>query len=246
VIHIPIQFECDNCGEIAEKSPSHMTDGNNYCDRNCMSEHRKGVRHSVECNYCGKEFKISPSRHNQSDNFYCKKECESKYRSENAATGEAHPNYERVDTDCDYCGEAISIIKWCYENYEHNFCGNECHYDWNSENIKGEAHPNYKDGSAPEKYPRAFYRVREEIVDSYSAKCIVCDMSQKEHRKKYNKGICVHHIDGDVYNNDRSNLTVLCQTCNSRVEHMDYRPSEDELKQKTCEELFGAPEVRQL
>jgi hypothetical protein len=236
---MPVEFNCDFCGKLSEKSPSHMNEENNYCSRSCGNKDMSADKPSVKCNYCGEEFEVTPSRYNQSDNFYCNKKCETKWRNENAKYGEDNHNYERIDTECDYCGESISVIKWEYNNYDHNFCDNKCSYDWRSENIKGENHPNYKDGSAPKKYPREFYRMRDDVLDKYSQTCLVCGMDDKEHRKKYNKGICVHHIDGDVDNNELSNLVVLCQTCNSRVEHMQYRPDKKELKNKNSEELFS-------
>lgn len=228
-----VELNCDFCDESFERSPSHVSD-KNFCSNKCYKNYREENSNKIDvtCNRCGEKFKITPSRFKNAEKFYCSKRCESNYRRENAQSGEDHRNYDRIDTECSFCGESIEVIPWEYENYDNNFCSNECKYDWKSKNIRGENHSNYKDGSAPSKYPREFYKIRDEIISKYDEKCVVCGMTQKEHRKKYNKGICVHHIDGDVSNNDKSNLTVLCQPCNSKVEHLDHRPDIEELRNR--------------
>ena len=48
-------------------------------------------------------------------------------------------------------------------------------------------------------------------------KCEHCDVS--EGKFKHN----IHHKNGDIYNNDASNLMYLCKDCHSEIEKGQYR-----------------------
>jgi DNA-directed RNA polymerase subunit RPC12/RpoP len=44
----------------------------------------------------------------------------------------------------------------------------------------------------------------------YENKCAICGKQQKR--------LDVHHIDGDIYNNDETNLEILCSSCHHRID----------------------------
>lgn len=80
--------------------------------------------------------------------------------------------------------------------------------------ICGENNPNWIDGRSFLPYPVEFDRQLKELIrcrDDYQ--CQKCGCSEIENIKK----LCVHHIDYDKENCLPSNLTALCQSCNSLV-----------------------------
>lgn len=46
--------------------------------------------------------------------------------------------------ECDYCGAEFRNRRPDVENYDHNFCSDECEKSWRSENMEGDKHFNYK------------------------------------------------------------------------------------------------------
>lgn len=238
-----MELICDGCGKEFSRYKSLINEGENFCSKECYKNNREDNRKKVSCNNCGKKFKVHKKRYKIRDNFYCSKNCEKKWRTNNSKQGKDHELYDRIETCCDYCGDEIKIILWDYKNYKHNFCGDKCKNNWRSENIKGKNHPNWKDGSSPNKYPREFYRMREDILERDNSRCVLCRMNEEEHKDKYKKGLCVHHVDGDVYNNESTNLVTLCQRCNSKIEYLEHRPSIKELKGKKFSQIFNTPQT---
>jgi len=72
------------------------------------------------------------------------------------------------------------------------------------------------------KYPQKFNELlRNKIRSKDGNKCKLCGMTKKEHFKKYNRNLEVHHKDHDRNNCKESNLETRCKQCNIRDNH-DY------------------------
>ncbi len=83
-----------------------------------------------------------------------------------------------------------------------------------SESHKGENGSGWIDGRSFLPYPVEFTRQLKELIrqrDNYQ--CQKCGCSEIENMRK----LCVHHIDYDKENCLPSNLTALCDRCNSEV-----------------------------
>jgi len=80
---------------------------------------------------------------------------------------------------------------------------------------RGAGHWNYKDGSY------TYETVRSEIREAvrYCERCAADLINAKPH------GWCVHHRDHNHFNNERSNLELLCKRCH-QVEHECWRAFE--------------------
>ena len=59
-------------------------------------------------------------------------------------------------------------------------------------------------------------KLRQEILERDDYRCVVCGMTDKEHKQRWNRPITVDHRDKNRRNNDRGNLQVLCLSCHGR------------------------------
>lgn len=75
----------------------------------------------------------------------------------------------------------------------------------------GEKNPRWIDGRRRREYPRAFYYIRENILERDSYECQACYESLRNRKK------AIHHIDENKKNNKESNLISLCQSCHGKV-----------------------------
>lgn len=73
--------------------------------------------------------------------------------------------------------------------------------------------PNYKDG-----HVKAIFELKEKIRRRDNYTCQNCDITQEEHKKKYNRILDVHHIDGDNTNNIEENMITYCRGCHRKIE----------------------------
>jgi hypothetical protein len=81
----------------------------------------------------------------------------------------------------------------------------------------GNLHPNYINGNSYEPYSLDFNpKLREKIRNRDGNKCVVCGMTKKEHFRKYNRNLEVHHKDHIKVNCNEDNLETRCKLCNIR------------------------------
>jgi len=123
-------LECDHCASEFEKYTYRITDGNNFCSKECRLEFQQVDNIYEPCSNCGADVKIPPSRHKSEhednlENHFCDKRCESEWKSQNWV-GEDHPNYEgvKVTLECEECGSEYE--KHPYHKDESRFCSWTC------------------------------------------------------------------------------------------------------------------------
>lgn len=83
--------------------------------------------------------------------------------------------------------------------------------------ISGKNHPRYKDGKDCGKNTKEILNLKEEIRKRDNYICQDCGISGKEHTKKFNEKLSVHHIDEDGTNNALDNMTTLCRACHIKL-----------------------------
>ena len=84
--------------------------------------------------------------------------------------------------------------------------------------LVGELNGNWQGGVSESGYSYKFNNeLKEKIRHRDNYKCQLCGMTKKEHYKKYNQNIDVHHIDYNKQNCNDFNLITLCKKCNTKV-----------------------------
>lgn len=86
-----------------------------------------------------------------------------------------------------------------------------------SETLQGTDHPGQFEPTGEENvydYGPLTQSDKDQIRDEANRMCQRCGKTREEQGYK----MSVHHIDGDTYNNEPSNLKVLCHSCH-RLEH---------------------------
>lgn len=74
------------------------------------------------------------------------------------------------------------------------------------------------DGRNFKEYPQEFNdKLKAKIRKQDDYTCQNCSMTEKEHLKKYNKSLEIHHIDYNKKNCKEENLITLCQECNYKT-----------------------------
>jgi hypothetical protein len=83
---------------------------------------------------------------------------------------------------------------------------------------KGERSHSWKGGISQEPYSQEFTeRLKKYIRSRDNYRCQICKISHSTARKKYTKGLYVHHIDYDKKNSNPDNLISLCNSCHSKT-----------------------------
>lgn len=105
----------------------------------------------VECEWCGEEKRVTPSRAENTDFFLCSidSDCKSEWQSENFS-GEDNPRWKggKATVECSWCSADVEKIPAKIERDGHHFCGGDadCHAKWCSKNLSGEKSPHWKGG----------------------------------------------------------------------------------------------------
>jgi len=245
------EFECSWCGDVFEAYQSQTTDSNvNFCTKDCHNEWKvenSDVAHhlpthdddgnvlpehtktEIDCDWCGSELKRPPSL--ISDHNFCSDECQDNWQSENW-NKEDSPGWSggKVVTVCAQCGSFTekrpSLIR-----DEKNFCDEDCMYDWQSENWKGDNHPAWS-GGCVNYYGENWDTVSSTVRERDNHTCQKCG-TLVNHR-----AISVHHITAikhfkrwdvpDIEDaNVPRNLISLCVSCHHRVEGGEKTPIPD-------------------
>lgn len=206
------------------------------CDRTFESQKALGSHYGqvhgprkgeAECRNCQEPFEVP--KHREDEAVYCSDECMSEKFSE--VTGEDHDYYERVGTDCAWCGEALSLPPSLVKRAENNFCDGQCQAQYKSENpltdnlpsgaeMRGPDHPLWKGGTT-ESYAGMWDRQRERAKTRDDRKCVDCGV----HEDDYPMALDVHHIipyrefSDPVDANRLDNLVTVCRPCHMEREY---------------------------
>ena len=146
----------------------------------------------VECQHCGKEFKVVPSEIKKGGGKYCSKQCSGARRQ------------TRVATNCQYCGKEFRVKPSVLNRGFGKYCSRVCRGKATrclTGNIEAtyDGHTYYISTLG---YPYFYSRLLGELsVHRYVARRIL--------RKPLPKGAVVHHIDEDRLNFSNDNLVVL-------------------------------------
>ena len=182
----------------------------NKC-KECKKEITSGSKSGL-CKHCAFMGKNNPNYKGQNRKKYYCQDCH-KVISRNDVIrctkcygiwerGKNHPNYKHGKTRNNRCINCNKHI-----TYRAIRC-----YSCESKGIRSNF---YKDGSGYNPYTKEFtLKLRKEIRQRDNNKCVVCGMTKKEHLKKYNRNLEVHHKDHDKSNCKTNNLETRCKKCN--------------------------------
>ena len=76
--------------------------------------------------------------------------------------------------------------------------------------------PEVKERMTQKSYKKRYDGNRESTIEADDYKCRDCGINRDDHKAKYGQDLGVFHIDGDLNNNDPSNLVTLCKSCMAR------------------------------
>ena len=223
-----MQFICETCTQEFEANGK----GRRYCSRECyLSEHTSRTV-SIECEICGESFQDSKPRR------FCSNAC---YLE--------HHRSETVEDKCPECGTLFTSYlsrrkkycsgvcwsvfrkkqrtvncKTCGKTFErgevsNKYCSHECY----TADHTGTNHSRFNGYVTSDKRYMKFTRCHPEHPGEWVHRVV-----WKEHNPGEQSCACgrpaqqVHHIDGDGFNNDPSNLQGICKSCHTR-HHMRIR-----------------------
>lgn len=74
---------------------------------------------------------------------------------------------------------------------------------------------------------KRFGGLRDEVLKRDNYQCIICKMTNKEHRELWKRDLTIDHKDGngrysDMKNNSINNLQTLCLRCHGRKDSLRY------------------------
>jgi len=162
--------------------------------------------------------------------------CKIKFRT----NSEAQFLLERKGTKCPtyidgrtnkkyYCKEADCNNEISYENHRNGQCRCEScstkrKHKLGVLNSKGKYNPNFQGGLSNFPYPLEFSnKLKSKIRKRDNYTCQKCGITEKDYSMVYGNVLAVHHIDYNKENCKETNLTTLCNKCNSEVNfNRDY------------------------
>jgi len=144
----PITAVCEECGKTYNLDSKHRSRAakqkHRFCSRECFHswmrrEKESDTKVTLTCAWCGKEFKVFPSRAKGGQQF-CSAECTNQWKKE-ALTGANGPGWKGGPKTvvCKNCGKEFLNVKY-RSNVE--FCSRACADEWKV----GENAPAWKGG----------------------------------------------------------------------------------------------------
>jgi 5-methylcytosine-specific restriction endonuclease McrA len=148
------------------------------------------------CLTCGETFQYYPSVR---DGDYCSNRCAKE------------PQKRQVEVVCEGCGEAFS--RW--QSLDTEYCSMSC---WSEDN--------FPQDKWKEMYSGVWNKRRRQAIERDNHRCTVCGVSDEEHKRRFGRGLEVHHIvpaklfyKRDVPTEDAHMLRNLVTVC--RTHHPD-------------------------
>lgn len=239
-----VSVSCAWCGESDEVLASQVQDQANwFCSRECKhdwqaenitgEDHHQYDRVTVTCDYCGEVFDRKPAIAENRDRHFCDTGCYGDWCSEQR-TGEKNPRWSGggVEKECEACGEAYVVRQAKAANTR--FCSYDCMGEAREEEMSGADNPNWIEGTTGYYGPNWETQRRKRLEkDDYT--CVICGISEEEHRSEFGQGIVVHHVtprrefvvDGELdaeRANRVSNLRTMCAICHQDWEGIPVAP----------------------
>lgn len=142
---------CAECGIVFAKKKHSRFSETHFCNIACrtawmknnnsqFNPNPKKDKVKVNCDYCGKDKYVNEAKAKANKYHFCSRGCYASWRSENMS-GENMYNYNRIDSECENCKAPIKITPWQKENSAHNFCTQECYWEFRGKFYIGDKHP---------------------------------------------------------------------------------------------------------
>lgn len=194
---------CPQCNQSFRASKNNVK----HCSQACYDAARTPPK--VTCKQCNKQWQ--PGKGNLKRDF-CSRKC---WFAWHKTTN--HKQYNRIPVPCEWCGAEIYRTPYRLQKYKHQYCSHQCSSKSHSLKMRG------MDQGLPQQakfYTLAEWRnIRTLALTRDGYKCIVCDLTNDQHRAKYKgQGLHVDHIEPRRINNlnDLHNLQSLCAVHHAR------------------------------
>ena len=96
----------------------------------------------------------------------------------------------------------------------YKYCSNRCQFDHQYQEYIGKWKSGLVDGNRGKKAPLISSYLRRYLLEKHGEKCCLCGWD-KRHLTTGKVPLEVNHIDGNSFNNDESNLQLICPNCHS-------------------------------
>lgn len=118
------------------------------CKASTLLHTGKPSKVKVNCEYCGKEIEEFPNVYYKNANIYCSHECYYNDKTNKLPKGKDSPFYNRIITNCSFCGKEIEVIPYNYNiknelGESFNFCSQKCYHSFRSIYYIGDKCPAY-------------------------------------------------------------------------------------------------------
>lgn len=172
---------------------------------------------SIDC--CNNVFSYYPSEKDGVICPQCIKDGKNVYHVGLLEKVNIHDPYQDVeyeDVVCYSCGKEDSVMP-SRVTKDLYLCSRKCLDNYNSERMKGENNPRYKDGnSRGSNYDRVWKEIKQKAIDRDNGSCCICESDDNIH---------VHHLkpvrtfDNSENAHFLANTITLCSSCHPKVEH---------------------------
>lgn len=113
------------------------------------------------------------------------------------------------------------VQKYLLESGRKKFCSKECFFKGRESRATfeaGDKHPAWVDGNCRNGYTSEFNpSLKKKIKQRDNYTCQLCGITEDQHRGRFNRALCVNHIDFDKKNCSEGNLNTLCIGCNTKI-----------------------------
>jgi len=153
----PVQEASDSCSGSDKELSACPTCGDSFdTDLGVKMHHAKTHGESLVtseyiCDQCGESVKRMDDNV-KGENIFCSVDCKAEWQSEHN-TGSNHPRYKAEQHEtrvCKHCGDEFEFYLGEEQSGRKNagtYCSTECMDEWRSNNLRGDAHPLYKDNA---------------------------------------------------------------------------------------------------
>jgi endogenous inhibitor of DNA gyrase (YacG/DUF329 family) len=242
------EYTCEWCGESGVKRQIDDYDDHQFCSKECYHSWQSEVLSGenspawegrtlvVDCDYCGESTEKAAVNYENNEHAFCSRRCHADWMSENKR-GENATMWDGgdVEVECGCCGSVFKTQPAKAKRNSNNFCSRDCYGEWISNNVTGEDHPRWVGGRSITYGPN-WHKKRKERMEKDGYECVVCSISNEEHKERHGMALHVHHItpamkyhiEGNQIDYEKANrienLITLCVVCHRKWEGVPLRP----------------------